>query len=200
MDFPKDLPERLKQLDHAGRLAPAGLVFLGLMDLELPLIPPSLANMATGYQQRLGKCQIATVGRDAPDYLTKANDSWFELSRAGGLFDDSGEFLLTVPLDEQRRDLWWARVRLADTWDLMGAGSAAELGLGFGEPEFTALSVTGDVVAFCASHESAIITTLAAGFADLADLRQHAEWVASQRRMSRQEKEAARRWLDATGG
>ncbi|GAA2780860.1 hypothetical protein [Streptomyces showdoensis] len=186
-------------MDHAGRLAPAGLVFLELLDLKLPLVPPALANLATGYQQRAGQCSVATVERTEPDFLTKANDSWFELCRAGGLIGDDGEFLVAVPLDEDGRDLWWARVRLAESWDLVGEGSVTALGLGFGSPEFTTLSVKGDVAAFCASHELAVITVVAAGFSSLPDLRKHAEWVASQQRISEQEKAAAGRWLEASG-
>ncbi|MFF3844275.1 hypothetical protein [Streptomyces sp. NPDC002328] len=187
-------------MDHAGRLAPAGLVFLGLMDLELPLIPPPLANMATGYKPPSGEWPRSVVGRDTPDFVTKANEGWFELSREGGLFGDDREFLVTAPLQEGGNDLWWACVRLADSWDLVGAGSAAGLGSGFGEPEFTALSLTGDVVAFCYSHSSAVGTVLATGFSDLADLRKMAEWTADYPTTPRQEKAAARRWLDSTGG
>ncbi|GAA3390943.1 hypothetical protein [Streptomyces roseoviridis] len=187
-------------MDHAGRLAPAGLVFLGLMGLELPLIPPALANMATGYESASGKWPRSIVDRDTSDFVTKANESWFELLREGNLFGDNGEFLVAVPLEEGGNDLWWARVTLAESWDMVGAGSATALGSGFGEPEFTTLSVTGDVAAFCSSRESSVHTVLAAGFSDVPDLRQMADWIAGYPGTPRQEKAAARRWLDATGG
>ncbi|MEU1542056.1 hypothetical protein ABZ461_28895 [Actinacidiphila glaucinigra] len=187
-------------MDHAGRLAPAGLVFLCLMDLELPLIPPTLANMATGYKPPSGEWPRSVVGRDTPDFVAQANEGWFELSREGGLFGDDREFLVTVPLHEGGNDLWWAHVRLAESWDVVGAGSSAALGSGFGEPEFTALSLAGDVVAFCYAHSAAVGSVLATGFSDLVDLRKMAEWEADYPRTRRQEKAAARRWLDATAG
>ncbi|MEH0576635.1 MULTISPECIES: hypothetical protein [Streptomyces] len=186
-------------MGHAGRLAPAGLVFLGLMDLDLPLIPPALANMATGYQPPSREWPRAVVDRGTPDFVTKANEEWYDLSRQGGLFGDDREFLVAVALHEGGNDLWWARVRLAESWDLVGAGSASALGSGFGAPEFTALSVTGDVVAFCSSDTASIGTVLAAGFSDLAGLRDLAEWKAGYPRTPRQEKAAARRWLEFIG-
>lgn len=187
-------------MDHLGQqLAPAGLIFLGLMDLELPLIPPALANMATGYQPPSGKWPSVAVDRDTPDVVTKANESWFELACEGSLFGDDREFLVTVPLQEGGNDLWWARVRLAESWDLVGTGSAVSLGSGFGAPEFTALSVTGEVVAFCTSDRSSIRTVLATGFSDLAGLRDLAEWKAGYPMTPRQEKAASRRWLDSIG-
>lgn len=184
-------------MDHAGRLAPAGLVFLGLMDLKLPLIPPPLANMATGYQPPSEERPRSDVDRGAPDFIAKANAIWFDLCRGGGIFGDDGEFLVSVALHEGGDDFWWARVRLAESWDLVGAGSATALGCGFGEPEFTALSVTGDVAAFCCSTRSSIRTILATGFTEIEDLRNMAEWTAGYPRTPRQEKAATRRWLDS---
>ncbi|MFE5301901.1 hypothetical protein [Streptomyces sp. NPDC056632] len=184
-------------MDHAGRLTPAGLVFLELMDLELPLIPPPLANMATGYEPPSGEWARSLVDRGTPDFIAKANTSWFDLCHEGGLFGDGREFLVSVALHEGGSDLWWARVRLAESWDLVGAGSAAALGSGLGEPEFTALSVTGDVAAFCCSTTSSIRTVVAAGFTEIEDLRAMAEWAAEYPRTPRQEKAAARRWLDS---
>ncbi|MGW7308490.1 hypothetical protein ACWGI1_23295 [Streptomyces sp. NPDC054835] len=167
------------------------------MDLELPLIPPPLANMSTGYKPPSGEWPLSAVDRGTPDFITKANASWFELCRERGLFGDDQDFLVTVPLYEGGNDLWWARVRLAESWDLVGAGSVASLGSGFGEPEFTALSVTGDVAAFCCSTTSWIRTVVATGFAEIDGLRDMAEWKAGYPRTPRQEKAAARRWLDS---
>ncbi|MEV0606235.1 hypothetical protein AB0I61_07705 [Polymorphospora rubra] len=60
-------------------------------------------------------------------------------------------------------DWWWARVRLAESWDIMGAGSAAALGIGFGAPEFAMLSLAGDVIVCGMTGESSIGTVLVTG-------------------------------------
>lgn len=60
-------------------------------------------------------------------------------------------------------DWWWARVRLAESWDIMGAGSAAALGIGFGAPEFAMLSLAGDVIVCGTAGESSIGTVLVTG-------------------------------------
>ncbi|MFF3948061.1 hypothetical protein ACFYYN_24960 [Streptomyces sp. NPDC001902] len=195
MDFVQGSSGKVEEMDHPGRLAPAGLVFLGLMAPEHRLIPPTLANAATGYPPAFGDWRRSVVGSDTPDFVDTANKGWFDLSREGGLFGDDREFLVAVEIDEG--DHWWARVRLDEPWDIVGAGSAAALGIGFGAPEFAMLSVTGDVIVCGRTGESSIGAVLVNGFSDLAGLRQLAEWKAGWRGTPQQEKAAARRWLES---
>ncbi|BCJ68420.1 hypothetical protein [Polymorphospora rubra] len=188
-------------MGHAERLAPGGLVFLGMMSLECPLIPPTLANLAQGYPPTSGKWPRSVVDSDTPDFVARANEGWLDLSREGGLFGDDLEFLVAVEIevDEEVTDWWWARVKLAESWDIMGAGSAAALGVGFGVPEFAMLSLAGDVIVCGTAGESAIGTVRVSGFRDLAGLRKLADWIADWPTTRQQEKAAARRWLESIG-
>lgn len=184
-------------MDHAGRLTPAGLVFLGLVDPASPLIPPTLANAATGYAPPSGGWRRSVIERDAPDFVATANKGWFDLSREGGLFGDDREFLVAVEV--QGGDFWWARVRLDESWDVVGAGSADALGIGFGAPEFVMLSVSGDVIVAGRTGDSSVGTVLVTGFSDVVGLCEHAEWKAGWQGTPQQEKAAIRRWLEAIG-
>jgi len=185
-------------MDHPERLAPGGLVFLGLMSPERPLIPPTLATLAPGYPPMSREWPRSVVDRDAPDFVTRANKGRLDLSREGGLFGDDREFLVAVEVHEGEDDWWWARVRLAEPWDIMGAGSASALGSGFGAPEFAMLSTSGEVIVCGTTGESSIGTVLVNGFEDLAGLRELADWKAGWPGTQQQERAAARRWLEST--
>ncbi|MEV5509363.1 hypothetical protein [Streptomyces orinoci] len=187
-----DDPSRKTKL--AERLAAGGLVFLGMVDPDRPLIPPTLAGMATSYPES-EKWRTSSVDRDAADCVTRANEGWFDLAREGGLFGDDREFLVAVAISEE--DDWWARVRLAETWDVMGAGSANALGNGFGLPAFHMLSLTGDVVVCGMVWQSSIGTYLVSGFEKVKGFRDNAEWKANWARTPRYEALAIRRWLES---
>lgn len=187
----------MKKADYSERLAPAGLILLGLMGPELPLIPPTLATLAPGYPPRSGAWPRSVVRTDVPDFVTRANDGWLDLSRKGGLFGDDREFLVAVEIRED--DWWWAHVKLAESWDIMGAGSASALGSGFGVPEFAMLSLAGDVIVCGTAGESMIGSVLLNGFRDLTDLRELADWKASWPGTPQRERMAARRWLESIG-
>jgi hypothetical protein len=186
----------MNEADYSGRLAPAGMIFLGLMDLESPLVPPTLATLAPGYPPESGTWSRSVVGTDVPGFITRANEGWFELSRKGRLFGDDREFLVAVEILED--DWWWAHVKLAESWDIMGAGSAAALGTGFGEPEFVMLSLAGDVIVCGTAGGFMIGAVLVNDFQDLTGLRELAHWKASWPGASQQERIAARRWLEST--
>lgn len=117
----------------------------------------------------------------------------------GGLFGEDREFLVAVEVHEGEGDWWWARVRLAESWEIMGAGSAAALGSGFGAPDFAMLSPTGDVIVCATSGESSIGTVLVNRFRNLVGLRELAEWKADWPGTPRHERAAARRWLESPG-
>jgi hypothetical protein len=185
----------MNEADYSERLAPAGMILLGLIGLESPLIPPTLATLAPGYPPGSGKWSRSVVGTDVPDFATRANEGWFELSRKGGLFGDDREFLVAVGILEG--DWWWAHVKLAESWDIMGAGSAATLGIGFGVPEFAMLSLTGDVIVCGTAGGSTIGAVLVNEFQDLTGLRELADWKASWPGTPQQERIAARRWLES---
>ncbi|MEU9079167.1 hypothetical protein [Kitasatospora sp. NPDC048538] len=184
-------------MEHLERLAPGGLIFLGLMDSECPLIPPTIATLAPGYTSTSGTWPRSVVNSDAPDFVAKANKGWFELSSGGGLFGDAREFLVAVEVHEGEGDWWWAHVRLAESWDIMGAGSAAALGTSFGVPEFAMLSFAGDVIVCGTAGESTIGTVLVNGFQKLGGLRELADWKAGWPGTPLQERGAARRWLES---
>ncbi|MFJ5221609.1 hypothetical protein [Streptomyces sp. NPDC088400] len=189
----------VEAMDHPGRLAPGGLVFLGLMSPEDPLIPPTLATLSPGYPPTSRKWLRSVVDSDTPDFVTRANKGWFDLSSEGGLFGEDREFLVAVEVHEGEGDWWWARVRLAESWDIMGAGSAAALGSGFGAPEFAMLSPSGDVIVCGTAGDSSIGTVLVNRFRSLAGLRELADWKSGWPGTPQHERAAARRWLESLG-
>ncbi|MFF4315015.1 hypothetical protein [Streptomyces sp. NPDC001507] len=81
--------------------------------------------------------------------IEKANDGWFRLALDHGFLGDDREFLLGVNHadDDSVPVLRWARVRLVEEWDIMGAGVATGmLGSAAGFPEFAMLSLDGSVI------------------------------------------------------
>src|SRR5512142_1620248 len=102
-------------------LAKAGLVFRGLVDRSVPLVPPAVAGFANSV---LGDFHDA-VEVDDPDKVAKVNALWHRLCLAGGLLtEDHPEFLLAVDCSDSDwpRVWWWARVALTDRWDIAGDG------------------------------------------------------------------------------
>ncbi|GAA0814197.1 hypothetical protein [Spirilliplanes yamanashiensis] len=185
----------MNKANYSERLAPAGLIFLGLMGRESPLVPPTLAALAPGYPPESGAWPRAVVGTDVPDFIAIANAGWFEISLRGGLVVDDREFLVAVEISEG--DWWWAHVKLAECWDMMGAGSAAALGTGFGVPDFAMLSLAGDVIVCGTAGGDMIGAVVVNKFHDLTGLRELADWKAGWPGTPQQERHAARRWLES---
>lgn len=75
----------------------------------------------------------------------KVNAGWLRLATESGLFTEDRQFLLEVDYsdDGDEPELAWVRVQLLDPWDMTGSGVAAP---GTSTPEFTALSVDGQVL------------------------------------------------------
>ncbi|MEV0133334.1 hypothetical protein AB0H83_33330 [Dactylosporangium sp. NPDC050688] len=186
-------------MDDPYRLAAAGLIFLGLVELERPLVPPELATLACGRPLAEGIYPRFVCTDEDPDLVDRANRGWFDLCRAGGLFGDDREFLVAVEIDAELQDWWWARVRLADAWDIAGVGAAGALGTGFGRPEFGMLSVAGDIIVFCTSDPHSISAVLVPGSAVFDGMRKLANWKAEDPRLSPHERATARRWLSSMG-
>ncbi|MCX5306297.1 hypothetical protein OG304_23055 [Streptomyces sp. NBC_00160] len=177
----------------ADRLHAAGLIFRGMADLDCPLIPPKLATGAAGYPPPSGRWPVSSVEIDAQDWVVRANKGWFELSRDGGLFSADREFFVAV--ERQEEEWWWARVGLAETWDVMGAGAAGLLGSGYGVPGFTMLSLAGDVIVCGMEWQTTIGAVLVSHFDEHRKLREYSEWTAGWQGTPEQERVAIRNWL-----
>ena len=78
----------LEMEDVATRLALGGLRFLGYAELECPLIIPRLARRAMGLPTPPGHRLWSAVETPSDDYIAKANEGWFNISRQGGLFGE----------------------------------------------------------------------------------------------------------------
>ncbi|MEU9522520.1 hypothetical protein [Streptomyces sp. NPDC048224] len=131
-----------------GRLAKAGLEYLGMVDRAAPLVPPRLAAFANSTAAE-GHEWAVSVENEAPDFGERLNHEWYMLCAQQGLFAvDDPQFLLAVAEGtEASGESWWARVRLRSEWDFGGAGAAAMVtGRGHGHPEFVMLSLDGTLV------------------------------------------------------
>jgi hypothetical protein len=111
-------------------------------------LPVAAAWLATSCRREDGR-RDETVRRGDPQLIEKANDGWFRLALDHGFLGDDREFLLGVNYadDDSVPILRWARVRLLEEWDIMGAGAATGiLGSAAGFPEFAMLSLDGNVI------------------------------------------------------
>jgi hypothetical protein len=188
----------MNELHIVGLLAETGLVYLGMADPTAPLIPPTLATFATSCPPDEGRI-AATVYSDDPQLRRKANAAWFELSRTGGLFGSApSEFLLAINrANDDQPAIWrWARVELADSWDVMGVGAAGILGNGVCRPEFVMLSVDGMVIVRGTTWESSIGAILVRDPHRIRVLRDHAKWMAGRPRTSEADRDAIEQWLN----
>lgn len=180
------------------RLRVAGLIFHEMADQDCPFIPPTLATAAAGYPPPSGQWPTSSVEVGVQDWVAEANKGWYELSRDGGLFSADREFLVAV--ERHEKEWWWARVGLADTWDVMGAGAAGALGSGFGLPGFAMLSLTGDVIVCGLEWQSSIGAVLVSNFNELQSLREFAEWRAGWQGTTERDQAAIRSWLRGLNG
>jgi len=182
----------MNEPELAASLAAAGLVYLGMEESCALLLPPTLANLATGYPPEGEPPGGVSVELSDPRLLEKANAGWYEASLEVGLFNEQREFL--VAIDRGDNAWWWARVRLTDTWDIMGVGAAGVLGIRWCLPRFVMTSVDCDVIVCGTDWESSIGCLLARPrrsqrFRDFA-----VQW-AEYDSTSEFERAATRRWL-----
>src|SRR5436309_6720796 len=137
----------LTDTDVAAELAPAGLRFVE-RDRATVRLPTQAANLAASCRDEDGRIDALpneVVHVDDPDMAHKVNAAWFRLAVESGLFTDHREFLLEVDYSDtvHEPELAWVRVQLLDQWDIAGSAVAA---LGTYAPEFTALSIDGQVL------------------------------------------------------
>jgi hypothetical protein len=137
----------VEEAEFAASLLDAGLQWCAAEAVGGAL-PVAAAWLATSCRREDGR-RDETVRRDDPQLIEKANDGWFRLARDHGFLGEDREFLLGVNHadDESVPILRWARVRLLQEWDIMGAGAATGiLGSAAGLPEFAMLSLDGNVI------------------------------------------------------
>jgi len=177
----------------AEKLAAAGLELLELVDPLVPLIPPRLANAALSFPLASEPVPHSAVERGTPDLVAQANFGWYQLASEGGLFGSDREFFVAV---ERSGEWWWAHVRLGDSWDVMGRGSAGILGHGEGYPGFVMLSLDGSVIVKGDVDQTSVGCTLARDPSHNAALREFAPHLVEYPNMSEDEKAAIWRWLE----
>ncbi|MEH0581602.1 MULTISPECIES: hypothetical protein [Streptomyces] len=137
----------MEEAEFAASLLDAGLQWCAA-EAGGGALPVTAAWLATSCRREDGR-RDETVRRDDPQLIEKANDGWFRLARDHGFLGEDREFLLGVNHadDESVPILRWARVRLLQEWDIMGAGAATGiLGSAAGFPEFAMLSLDGNVI------------------------------------------------------
>src|SRR5262249_38270729 len=117
--------------DVAADLASAGLLFLERVSGDVAWPLPEGRGPATLLPEhgRFDATRDEVVDLDDPDLPAKVNAGWWRMATEYGLLDDEREFLLNInyqdyldPAD-QEPELAWARVRLAEDWDLAGSGA-----------------------------------------------------------------------------
>jgi len=181
------------------KLASAGLVYIETVDGEASLLPPGLAATATSYREGDGWAG-AGVDVDDPALIANANAGWFRLAVEGGLFKGIGsEFLVSVTRAEGAEpNQWWARVSLAEPWDIMGAGAATGiLGIVAGHPAFVMSSLDGTVVLRGTTWESEIGCLLVRNPHRIDAYRQFLERKITNPRTTDRDREVIQRWLAA---
>ncbi|MFI1992970.1 hypothetical protein [Actinoplanes sp. NPDC020271] len=106
-------------------------------------VPASAAWNLSGSSGADGRDDAVILFGD-PDLVANANAAWWRLAEGGGLFGDDRDFLVSVgPEDgEVPARPHWARVRLMDEWDVIGAGTDhGVLGGPPGRPGFVMMSL-----------------------------------------------------------
>ncbi|WP_407937050.1 hypothetical protein [Kineosporia babensis] len=137
--------------DIAADLTAAGLQFIERLTIEFadllpPLESPASCHPTEHNHGRFDSSPDKTAQVDDPDGTAKINAGWWQMADEFGLLDESREFALAVDVSDMgsvESEYVWVRVRLAETWDIAGSGSAVLRGW-FGThftdrylPEFT---------------------------------------------------------------
>lgn len=182
----------------AKELRRAGLMFLGWPDDRVSRVPVSVAGYAVSCSKEDGRIDVKLDYSDS-EWQRDANNAWFDLCSRVALFGKDREFLVAVAL---RPEVWpvrsmWAKVALAEVWDIVGEGASGILGAGRYVPEFVMLSMEGEVIVQGTVWQDGI------GFLAVPNpryapvLRQQAEFFATWEIADPDERLAARSWLDA---
>ncbi|MFG3494567.1 hypothetical protein [Streptomyces sp. NPDC047928] len=180
-------------------LAAAGLLIVDVWNEPEGLIPPLVAGQAASCPAEEGRVEAMLDIHD-PLLHEKANADWYRLSVEGGLFSETDRrFLLALSPDENSPSRWFC-VELQSEWDIMGKGAAGLLGSAPCRPEFSMLSLDGNVLCFATTWEHDISTSVLPTPHRSQVLRRFAEWVAKGAMDEPDEpplSPAARRWLDS---
>ncbi|MFJ7067820.1 hypothetical protein [Streptomyces sp. NPDC101115] len=190
----------------------AGLEVLegGVPEVVLPVSVVSATVSCT--QEETGRRDAFTDFRE-PHLIERANRGWYELATSFGLLDANREFLLALPahrynprgdVDQPRR---WCRVRLLDTWDVMGAACAIPRGRsvsGYGEcllgsragrPEFAMLSLDSTVCVVGTTWQDGIGTLAVPDPGDTVPVRRMIDWEVSGADVPHDRRAQAIAWL-----
>ncbi|MFK4071768.1 SMI1/KNR4 family protein [Streptomyces sp. NPDC029674] len=194
-----DLARRgLRDAELANALAEAGLLYLGLVDVSVPLMPPCLAFSADSVETG-GQEWVVSVESDEPDLPERVNHGWYLLSADQGLFPrDAPEFLIAVGGREAvpAEPLRWARVALTGRSDIAGAGAEARVtGCGAGHVDFAMLSLDGTVVVRGVEGEEWTDCVLLKDPHRLPAMRELGTRMASSPETPQETREALKRWL-----
>lgn len=181
-------------------LAAAGLRAVDGWREPAGLIPPFLTGQASSCPPREGRVESVLDVTD-PLLHERANADWYRLAVEGGLFSEADRRFL-LPHSPAEGGLGrWRCVELQDDWDIMGRGAAGLLGSAPLRPEFSMLSLDGNVLCFATTWQHSISTSVLTAPHRSRVLRRFAEWVA-QGAMDRANEPPlstpARRWLDAS--
>lgn len=104
---------------------------------------------------------------DTPRLVERLNEDWYDLAVSSGLLDGRREFLVQLPQGTRTHRAavhhmhndgpapsLWTRVRLLDSWDIMGRGAAsAFLGIHAGHPGFAMMALDGSVYVIATTGE-----------------------------------------------
>ncbi|WP_238005382.1 hypothetical protein KZZ52_17745 [Dactylosporangium sp. AC04546] len=187
----------LTDIEIAAELAPAGLRFVerDRATVRLPVQAASLAPSCRHEDGRIDALPHEIVHADDPDMASKINAGWFRLAVESGLLTEDREFLLSVHYSDtvQEPELAWVRVQLLEPWDVAGSGVAA---LGTYAPEFTALSVDGQVLMRTTLWGDGTVSSLVVPSpATVSIIRDYAESMTRDPYYSQAVQQAARTWL-----
>ncbi|MEU6167170.1 hypothetical protein [Streptomyces tanashiensis] len=132
---------------------------------------------------------------ETPRFVERLNEDWYDLAVSSGLLDHRREFLILLPhgththqaaLDQLNQPYGpraappvWTRVRLLDSWDIMGRGAAsAFLGVRAGRPEFSMMALDSSVYIRCLTNESGVNLSAMAHPDCSENVLQQLEWYA----------------------
>ncbi|MGX1567171.1 hypothetical protein [Streptomyces sp. NPDC055506] len=140
-------------------LAVAGLRIVEGWTAPDGLLPPTVTSQAPSVPSEDGRVEAMLDFLD-PQLHEKANADWYRLSVEGGLFSETDcRFLIALHPGQDRLARWHC-VELQSEWDIMGKGADGLLGSAPYRPEFSMLSLDGNVLCFATTWEHAISTSV----------------------------------------
>ncbi|MEU3403325.1 hypothetical protein ABZ766_05115 [Streptomyces sp. NPDC006670] len=185
-------------------------MFAPLLRAGLEVIPDAVPDTAIphvlGYERdRILPSRL--VEYEDPRFVERLNEAWYELATSCGLIDRNREFLLMLPrgvhtAEQARRRRAmpvWQRVRLLESWDVMGAGAATFLGVRAGRPGFAMLALDNSVWLLADTYERGAgvyaVRDPAGSPGVLRALERQVEWLAAGGE-DREFREEVRAWLE----